>query len=63
MTVAIMGCEVNGPGEARHADIGIASGTESGLLIENGKVVKKYQESQLVDVLVERIEAMQGIEV
>lgn len=63
MTVAIMGCEVNGPGEARHADIGIASGTESGLLIEGGKAVAKYKESELVDILVERIEALQGIEV
>lgn len=55
LTVAIMGCEVNGPGEARHADVGIASGTESGLLIEGGQAVAKYRESELVDVLVERI--------
>ena len=55
MTVAIMGCEVNGPGEARHADIGIASGTESGLLIKDGEAVAKYKESELVDVLVEEI--------
>lgn len=55
LTVAIMGCEVNGPGEARHADVGIASGTESGLLIENGEAVAKYRESELVDVLVDRI--------
>lgn len=55
MTVAIMGCEVNGPGEARHADIGIASGTESGLLIKDGEAVAKYKESELVDVLVDEI--------
>lgn len=54
-TVAIMGCEVNGPGEARHADIGIAAGTESGLLIQDGKAVAKFREDELVDVLVERI--------
>lgn len=63
MTVAIMGCEVNGPGEARHADIGIASGTESGLLIQDGEAVAKYREDQLVDVLVgeihRRAEAME----
>lgn len=56
MTVAIMGCEVNGPGEARHADIGIASGTESGLLIKDGEAVAKYKESELVDVLVDEIQ-------
>jgi hypothetical protein len=58
LTVAIMGCEVNGPGEARHADVGIASGTESGLLIEDGQAVAKYKESELVDVLVKRIHGL-----
>lgn len=58
LTVAIMGCEVNGPGEARHADIGIAAGTESGLLIQDGKAVAKFKESELVDQLVTRVRAM-----
>ncbi len=60
LTIAIMGCEVNGPGEARHADIGIAAGTESGLLIEGGKTVAKFKESELVDVLVARIRERVG---
>lgn len=64
LTVAIMGCEVNGPGEARHADIGIASGTESGLLIRGGEAVAKYQEKDLVDILVGEIRSLaEGMEV
>lgn len=49
--VAVMGCAVNGPGEAREADIGIAGGTNEGLLIKKGEVVKKVPEGELLNVL------------
>lgn len=49
--VAVMGCVVNGPGEAREADIGIAGGIGEGLLIKKGKVIKKVKEEELLTVL------------
>lgn len=49
--VAVMGCVVNGPGEAKEADIGIAGGIGEGLLIKKGKVVKKVKEEELLDAL------------
>jgi (E)-4-hydroxy-3-methylbut-2-enyl-diphosphate synthase len=49
--VAVMGCAVNGPGEAREADIGIAGGIGEGLLIKKGEVVKKVPESELLETL------------
>lgn len=49
--VAVMGCVVNGPGEAREADIGIAGGNGEGLLIKHGEIVKKVPEEQLLQVL------------
>ena len=49
--VAVMGCVVNGPGEAKEADIGIAGGVGEGLLIKKGEVVRKVPEDQLLDVL------------
>lgn len=49
--VAVMGCVVNGPGEAREADIGIAGGIGEGLLIKKGQVVKKVPESELLETL------------
>ena len=55
MTVAIMGCAVNGPGEAREADLGIAGGKGSGLLFRRGEIVRKIPESQMVDQLVAEI--------
>lgn len=51
LKVAVMGCEVNGPGEAREADIGIAWGNERGLLFKKGKVVGKLSAEELVPVL------------
>lgn len=53
--VAVMGCAVNGPGEAKEADIGIAGGNGEGLLIKKGKVVRKMPENQLLDVLREEL--------
>lgn len=53
--IAIMGCVVNGPGEAREADIGIAGGNGVGILFKKGKVVKKFPQNQLVDVLIKEV--------
>jgi (E)-4-hydroxy-3-methylbut-2-enyl-diphosphate synthase len=55
LTVAVMGCVVNGPGEAREADIGIAGGKGFGLLFKKGKVVKKLDEDKLLDALLKEI--------
>lgn len=57
--VAIMGCAVNGPGEAREADIGIAGGKGEGLLFKHGEIIRKVPEGRLVDELVDEIENMQ----
>ncbi|MBN1540552.1 flavodoxin-dependent (E)-4-hydroxy-3-methylbut-2-enyl-diphosphate synthase [candidate division KSB1 bacterium] len=57
LTVAIMGCEVNGPGEAREADIGIACGKGSAVLFKKGKIVRRVKESRLVDELVKEVRA------
>jgi (E)-4-hydroxy-3-methylbut-2-enyl-diphosphate synthase len=56
VTVAILGCAVNGPGEAREADIGIAAGKGSGFLIRKGEFVRKVKEEDLLDALMEEIE-------
>ena len=53
--VAVMGCVVNGPGEAKEADIGIAGGKGEGLLIKKGEIVKKVPEDQLLEVLREEL--------
>ena len=55
ITVAVMGCVVNGPGEAREADIGIAGGEKEGILFKKGKVIKKIKQEEIVDVLKEEI--------
>ena len=60
LTVAVMGCVVNGPGEAREADIGICGGKGEGLLIRKGQVLSKLPEDQLVDALIREIETMTG---
>jgi (E)-4-hydroxy-3-methylbut-2-enyl-diphosphate synthase len=54
--IAIMGCVVNGPGEAREADIGIAGGRGVGILFKKGKVIRKVPEADLVEVLMQEIE-------
>lgn len=58
ITVAIMGCVVNGPGEASAADIGIAGGDGCGVLFKKGEIVKKLDEDKLLDALCEEIENM-----
>lgn len=57
--VAVMGCAVNGPGEAREADIGIAGGIGEGLLIKKGQVIKKVPEDQLLGLLKEELDHWQ----
>lgn len=57
--VAVMGCVVNGPGEAREADIGIAGGKGEGLLIRKGEILKKMPEDQLLGALKEELDRMQ----
>ena len=59
--VAIMGCVVNGPGEAREADIGIAGGRGQGILFKKGKVVRKVPEEELADVLIREVRKMTGM--
>ncbi len=56
--VAIMGCAVNGPGEAREADIGIAGGKGEGLIFRKGEIIKKVKEENLLDELLKEIEKL-----
>ena len=56
ITVAVMGCAVNGPGEAREADFGIAGGRGEGLLFKNGEIVRKVPEGELADALVQEVQ-------
>ena len=58
ITVAVMGCVVNGPGEAREADIGIAGGIGEGLLIKKGQILKKLPEDELLQALRAELLAM-----
>jgi (E)-4-hydroxy-3-methylbut-2-enyl-diphosphate synthase len=55
LTVAVMGCPVNGPGEAREADIGLACGRSMGVIFKKGKVFKKVPESEIIEALVGEI--------
>lgn len=59
--VAVMGCAVNGPGEAREADYGIAGGKGEGLIFANGNIVKKVKEDRLIDELISLISGDIGI--
>jgi (E)-4-hydroxy-3-methylbut-2-enyl-diphosphate synthase len=59
ITIAIMGCVVNGPGEAKEADIGIAGGDGIGILFAKGKVIKKCPQEYLVDELIKEVEALE----
>lgn len=60
--VAVMGCVVNGPGEAREADIGIAGGIGEGLLIKKGEILRKVPESELLSALREELIEMQKVQ-
>jgi len=55
--VSVLGCIVNGPGEAREADLGIAAGKGKGVIFKRGEIVRHVQESEMVDALVEEIDA------
>ncbi|MBR4721334.1 MAG: flavodoxin-dependent (E)-4-hydroxy-3-methylbut-2-enyl-diphosphate synthase [Clostridia bacterium] len=58
ITVAVMGCAVNGPGEAREADIGVAGGIGEGLIFKKGEILKKVPEKDIIPVLMEEIEKL-----
>ena len=58
--VAVMGCAVNGPGEAKEADIGIAGGDGEGLLIKKGQIVRKVPEDELLSVLKDELDHWQS---
>ena len=58
LTVALMGCAVNGPGEAREADIGIAGGNGEAVLIKKGETVRKISEDNIIDALIDEINGM-----
>ena len=62
LKVAVMGCVVNGPGEAKEADIGIAGGKGEGLLIKKGEIIKKVPENELLSVLREELLKMQEMQ-
>ena len=53
-----MGCVVNGPGEAKEADIGVAGGDGIGILFKKGKVIKKFSEDKIVEVLLAEIDKL-----
>lgn len=54
-----MGCAVNGPGEAREADIGVAGGDGAGLLFKKGEIIRKVPEDQILDELMREIESFE----
>jgi (E)-4-hydroxy-3-methylbut-2-enyl-diphosphate synthase len=58
LTVAIMGCEVNGPGEAADADVGLAAGNGVGLIFREGQIVRKVPEAEMIEALMDEIESM-----
>lgn len=58
ITVAVMGCAVNGPGEAREADVGVAGGKGEGLIFRHGEIIRKVPENQLADALFEEIDKL-----
>ena len=60
LKVAVMGCAVNGPGEAREADLGIAGGDGVGLVFRRGEIIKKVPQEQLVDALMDEIAHFEG---
>lgn len=58
ITVAVMGCAVNGPGEAKEADIGVAGGIKEGLIFKEGQIIKKVKEDQLLEELIKEIKKL-----
>lgn len=62
ITVAVMGCAVNGPGEAREADIGIAGGKGSALLFKKGKIIRKIPECEIIETILEEVKKMDKVD-
>ncbi len=60
ITVAVMGCKVNGPGEARHADIGVAGGKGEAVIFKKGEIVTKVKESEVYDVITKMIDEFEA---
>ncbi|MBI3312015.1 MAG: flavodoxin-dependent (E)-4-hydroxy-3-methylbut-2-enyl-diphosphate synthase [Candidatus Omnitrophica bacterium] len=58
LTVAVMGCVVNGPGESEHADVGVAGGGGVGVIYRKGQVIRRVDESEMVDALLEEVERL-----
>ena len=56
MKISVLGCIVNGPGEAKEADIGIAAGNGKGVIYRNGEIVRHVEEAQMVDALMEELQ-------
>jgi (E)-4-hydroxy-3-methylbut-2-enyl-diphosphate synthase len=58
LKIAVMGCAVNGPGEAREADVGVAGGNGEGLIFRNGEIIRKVKETELFEELMKEINSM-----
>jgi (E)-4-hydroxy-3-methylbut-2-enyl-diphosphate synthase len=58
LKIAVMGCVVNGPGEAKEADIGVAGGKGVGIIFKKGKLHKKVAEEELLDVFLDELDSM-----
>jgi len=58
LKIAVMGCVVNGPGEAREADIGVAGGSGVGIIFKKGKIYRKVEEKELLPVFLEELKTM-----
>jgi (E)-4-hydroxy-3-methylbut-2-enyl-diphosphate synthase len=56
LSLAVMGCAVNGPGEAREADLGVAAGRGNGMIYRQGKAIRRVKEEEIVPALLEEIE-------
>jgi (E)-4-hydroxy-3-methylbut-2-enyl-diphosphate synthase len=60
--VSVLGCVVNGPGEAKEADLGIAAGKGKGVIFKRGEIIRHVLESEMVDALIEEIDRWQAEE-
>jgi (E)-4-hydroxy-3-methylbut-2-enyl-diphosphate synthase len=58
LTVAVMGCVVNGPGESEHADVGLAGGGGVGVIYRKGQQIRRVPESDMVDALIEEVQRL-----
>ncbi len=58
LTVAVMGCVVNGPGEAKEADIGLACGKEAGVIFKKGELYRRVKEDEIIDIFVEEVRSL-----